>query len=154
MDLNKLKESVYRANRKLIESGLVLFTFGNVSGVDRERAVLVIKPSGVPYDALSPDNMISVSLETGKVIDSDLKPSSDTPTHLEIYRAFKTCGGIVHTHSEYATLKLKILSAASRRFVTAYTTKFRSRHFIWSGALKRCWREPKKWLQLNLLKRQ
>jgi L-ribulose-5-phosphate 4-epimerase len=103
MDLNKLKESVYHANLALIESGLVLFTFGNVSGVDRQRAVVVIKPSGVPYDALSPDNMVCVSLETAKVIDSDLNPSSDTPTHLALYRAFTSCGGIVHTHSEYAT---------------------------------------------------
>ena len=103
MDLKKLKESVYHANLALIESGLVLFTFGNVSGVDRQRAVVVIKPSGVPYDALSPDNMVCVSLETAKVIDSDLNPSSDTPTHLALYRAFTSCGGIVHTHSEYAT---------------------------------------------------
>jgi L-ribulose-5-phosphate 4-epimerase len=103
MDLNELKESVYRANLELIESGLVLFTFGNVSGVDRERGLLVIKPSGVPYDELSPDNMVCVSLETAEVIDSDLNPSSDTPTHLELYRAFEKCGGIVHTHSEYAT---------------------------------------------------
>ena len=103
MDLTKLKQSVYRANMELIESGLVLFTFGNVSGIDRERALLVIKPSGVPYDALSPDNMVCVSLKTGRAIDSDLNPSSDTPTHLELYRAFTTCGGVVHTHSEYAT---------------------------------------------------
>ena len=103
MELNELKMSVYRANMALKASGLVLSTFGNVSGVDRERAVLVIKPSGVPYDRLSQDNMVCVSLETGKVIDSDLNPSSDTPTHLELYRAFTTCGGIVHSHSEYAT---------------------------------------------------
>ncbi len=103
MDLDKLKQAVYRANMELIESGLVLLTFGNVSGVDRERGVVVIKPSGVPYDALSPDNMVCVSLETGKVVDGELNPSSDTPTHLELYRAFAKCGGIVHTHSEYAT---------------------------------------------------
>ena len=103
MDLNELKQAVHRANMELIESGLVLLTFGNVSGVDRERGVVVIKPSGVPYDALSPDNMVCVSLETGKVIDGELYPSSDTPTHLELYRAFAECGGIVHTHSEYAT---------------------------------------------------
>ena len=103
MELNELKMSVYRANLELKESGLVLSTFGNVSGVDRERAVLVIKPSGVPYDTLSQDNMVCVSLETGEVMDSGLNPSSDTPTHLELYRAFTTCGGIVHSHSEYAT---------------------------------------------------
>ena len=103
MELSKLKMSVYQANMALKASGLVISTFGNVSGIDRERAVLVIKPSGVPYDTLSQDTMVCVSLETGKVIDSDLNPSSDTPTHLELYRAFTTCGGIVHSHSEYAT---------------------------------------------------
>ena len=103
MDLNELKQSVYRANMELIESGLVLLTFGNVSGVDRERQLMVIKPSGVPYEALSPDNMVCVALETGDVIGSDLNPSSDTATHLELYRSFEACGGIVHTHSEYAT---------------------------------------------------
>jgi L-ribulose-5-phosphate 4-epimerase len=103
MELSELKESVYRANLELIKSGLVLFTFGNVSGVDRDRAVVVIKPSGVPYNELSPDNMVCVSLETGRVIESNLNPSSDTPTHLELYRAFASCGGVVHTHSEYAT---------------------------------------------------
>lgn len=103
MELKRLKASVYQANMELKESGLVLFTFGNVSGVDREGNLVVIKPSGVPYDELSPENMVCVSLETGKVIDSDLNPSSDTSTHLELYRAFKACGGIVHTHSEYAT---------------------------------------------------
>jgi L-ribulose-5-phosphate 4-epimerase len=103
MELNALRISVYRANMALKESGLVLSTFGNVSGVDRQRKLMVIKPSGVPYDTLSQENMVCVSLETGKVIDSDLNPSSDTPTHLELYRAFTTCGGIVHSHSEFAT---------------------------------------------------
>jgi L-ribulose-5-phosphate 4-epimerase len=103
MDLKQLKESVYQANMALSASGLVLFTFGNVSGVDRERRLLVIKPSGVPYAALSPDSMVCVSLESGAVIDGDLNPSSDTATHLVLYRAFAACGGIVHTHSEYAT---------------------------------------------------
>ena len=103
MDLIQLKKSVYQANMELHERGLVLFTFGNVSGVDRKHNLLVIKPSGVSYDALSPENMACVSLATGKVIDSDLNPSSDTPTHLELYRAFASCGGIAHSHSEYAT---------------------------------------------------
>jgi L-ribulose-5-phosphate 4-epimerase len=103
MELKQLKESVYQANMELIESGLVLHTFGNVSGVDHKRKIIVIKPSGVSYDTLSPDNMVYVSLETGKVVDSDMNPSSDTNTHLEIYRAFPTCGGVVHTHSEFAT---------------------------------------------------
>ena len=103
MDLNRLKKSVHEANIRLKQSGLVLFTFGNVSAVDRERGIMIIKPSGVPYDDLEPVNMVCVSLETGLALDSDLNPSSDTPTHLELYRAFKTCGGIVHSHSEYAT---------------------------------------------------
>jgi len=103
MELKQLKEAVYQANMALNNSGLVLFTFGNVSGVDRERKLLVIKPSGVPYDDLAPDNMVCVSLKSGQVKEGNLNPSSDTPTHLELYRVFKTCGGIVHTHSEYAT---------------------------------------------------
>ena len=103
MDLSDLKESVYKANIALNESGLVISTFGNVSGIDRKRELMVIKPSGVHYDALSPDNMVCVSIATGNVVDSDLNPSSDTNAHLEIYRAFATCGGVVHTHSEFAT---------------------------------------------------
>lgn len=99
----ELRDVVYRANRKLAETGLVLGTFGNVSAVDRKAGLFVIKPSGVPYDALTPAHMVPVSLETGAVMDGDLRPSSDTPTHLELYRAFP-CGGIVHTHSEYATV--------------------------------------------------
>jgi L-ribulose-5-phosphate 4-epimerase len=98
----ELRERVYRANKELAESGLVVGTFGNVSEVDRKAGLFAIKPSGVPYEELTPDHMVPVSLETGKVTDSDLRPSSDTPTHLEIYRAFG-CGGIVHTHSEVAT---------------------------------------------------
>jgi L-ribulose-5-phosphate 4-epimerase len=98
----KLRESVYRANKELAGSGLVHGTFGNVSGVDREAGVFVIKPSGVPYEELSPDHMVPISLETGEVLDSRFRPSSDTPTHLELYRAF-SCGGIVHTHSEAAS---------------------------------------------------
>lgn len=98
-----LRDIVFRANRKLAGTGLVLGTFGNVSAVDRKAGLFVIKPSGVPYDALTPAHMVPVSLETGAVMDGDLRPSSDTPTHLELYRAFP-CGGIVHTHSEYATV--------------------------------------------------
>lgn len=97
-----LRESVYRANMELAGSGLVTGTFGNVSGVDRAAGLMVIKPSGVPYDQLSPDHMVLVSLETGEAQEGALRPSSDTPTHLEIYRAFP-CGGVVHTHSRHAT---------------------------------------------------
>jgi L-ribulose-5-phosphate 4-epimerase len=98
-----LREVVFRANRRLAETGLVLGTFGNVSAVDRRAGVLMIKPSGVPYHQLTPRHMVAVSLATGKVIGSKLRPSSDTPTHLALYLAFPSIGGIVHTHSEYAT---------------------------------------------------
>jgi len=98
----ELKEKVFRANRELADSGLVMGTFGNVSGVDRDAGLMVIKPSGVPYRELSPGHMVAVSLGSGEVVDSGLRPSSDTPTHLELYRAFP-CGGVVHTHSEHAT---------------------------------------------------
>jgi L-ribulose-5-phosphate 4-epimerase len=97
-----LRERVYRANRWLSESGLILGTFGNVSGLDRQADLFVIKPSGVPYDELTPGHMVPVSLSTGSVLDSALLPSSDTPTHLELYRRF-SCGGIAHTHSRAAT---------------------------------------------------
>ena len=98
-----LRRTVYTANMELASSGLVMGTFGNLSAVDRTAGVFAIKPSGVPYDALSAEQMVLVSLETGEVIESSLRPSSDTPTHLELYRAFD-CGAIVHTHSEYATM--------------------------------------------------
>ncbi|HEX9106320.1 MAG TPA: L-ribulose-5-phosphate 4-epimerase AraD [Longimicrobiales bacterium] len=102
MKAAELRAAVCQANVELGASGLVKSTFGNVSGLDRGAGVFAIKPSGVPYDALTPQHMVLVSLETGQVVDGDLRPSSDTPTHLELYRAF-ACGGIVHTHSEYAT---------------------------------------------------
>ena len=100
--LDALREAVFRANLELREAGLVLDTFGNVSGVDREAGLFLIKPSGVPYAELSPARMVPVSLETGDTLEGDLRPSSDTPTHLELYRAFP-CGGIAHTHSRGAT---------------------------------------------------
>jgi L-ribulose-5-phosphate 4-epimerase len=99
----KLRDVAYRANRRLAESGLVLGTFGNVSAVDRKTGVLMIKPSGVPYEKLTPKHMVAVSLETGRAIGGTLRPSSDTSTHVALYRAFPSIGGIVHTHSEYAT---------------------------------------------------
>ena len=101
--LEKLKEEVYRANMDLPKYGLVTFTWGNVSGIDREKGLFVIKPSGVEYDKLKPEDMVVVSLETGKVVEGDLNPSSDTPTHLVLYRAFQNIQGVVHTHSTYAT---------------------------------------------------
>jgi len=100
---SRLRDEVYRANMQLAESGLVSGTFGNVSGVDRRAGLFLIKPSGVPYPELRPSQLVAVSLATGEVIAGRLRPSSDTPTHLELYRAFPRCGGIVHTHSECAT---------------------------------------------------
>ncbi|HEY3762436.1 MAG TPA: L-ribulose-5-phosphate 4-epimerase [Verrucomicrobiae bacterium] len=101
--LEKLKADVCKANLDLVREGLVIQTWGNASGVDRARGVMVIKPSGVPYDGMKPEHMVVVSLATGKVVEGKLKPSSDTPTHLVLYRAFEKIGGVVHTHSLYAT---------------------------------------------------
>jgi len=98
----ELRERVWRANLELAGSGLVSGTFGNVSAVDRGAGLFVIKPSGVPYGELGPEHMVAVSLETGEVLEGSFRPSSDTPTHLELYRAFP-CGGVAHTHSELAT---------------------------------------------------
>ena len=102
--LEKLKREVCEANLKLVAEGLVIQTWGNVSGLDRAGGRMVIKPSGVPYADMKPEHMVVVSLGTGKVLEGRLKPSSDTPTHLVLYRAFKNIGGIVHTHSLYATI--------------------------------------------------
>ncbi|MFM8427208.1 MAG: L-ribulose-5-phosphate 4-epimerase [Chloroflexota bacterium] len=101
--LKKLKEQVFQANLLLPKHGLVTFTWGNVSGIDREEGLVVIKPSGVPYETMKRDDMVVLELESGKVVDGELKPSSDTPTHLELYKAFPNIGGIVHTHSRWAT---------------------------------------------------
>jgi L-ribulose-5-phosphate 4-epimerase len=101
--LEALKEAVCKANLDLVKEGLVIQTFGNVSGIDRAQGLVVIKPSGVSYDGMKPEHMVVVSLETGETVEGTLRPSSDTPTHLVLYRAFKTIGGIVHTHSLHAT---------------------------------------------------
>lgn len=100
--LPELREQVWRANMDLQVHNLVTFTWGNVSGIDRETGLVAIKPSGVAYEDLSPENMVLVDLD-GNIVQGDLKPSSDTATHLALYRAFKDMGGIVHTHSSYAT---------------------------------------------------
>ena len=100
--MKTLREEVWRANLDLVEQGLVILTFGNVSGFDRRAGLMVIKPSGVPYDKLRPSNMVVVDLD-GKVAGGKLSPSSDTPTHLALYRAFPGIGGVSHAHSEYAT---------------------------------------------------
>ncbi len=101
--LEQLKESVLRANIDLVKHDLVIFTWGNVSGIDREKGLVVIKPSGVDYDSMTADDMVVVDLATGRRVEGNLKPSSDTPTHLAIYRAWPEVGGVVHTHSTYAT---------------------------------------------------
>ena len=101
--LEKLKAEVCQANLDLVAEGLVIQTWGNASAVDRASGVMVIKPSGVPYAEMKPQHMVCVSLATGKVVEGKLKPSSDTDTHLILYRAFADIGGVVHTHSLYAT---------------------------------------------------
>jgi L-ribulose-5-phosphate 4-epimerase len=102
MPYDALKESVFKANLDIVKDGLVLLTWGNASGVDRKEDVMAIKPSGVDYDILDPRDIVVVSLSTGEVVDGGLRPSSDTPTHLELYNAFPVIGGIVHTHSRDA----------------------------------------------------
>ncbi len=101
--LEELKQEVYEANMLLPKYGLVTFTWGNVSGIDRDKGLMVIKPSGVDYDIMKPEDMVVMDLDTGERVEGRLNPSSDTPTHLELYRSFADIGGVVHTHSSYAT---------------------------------------------------
>ena len=114
--LEKLKQQVYEANMELPRRGLVTYTWGNVSGIDRERGLVVIKPSGVAYDALTPEQLVVLDLDGNKV-EGDLNPSSDTKTHLALYRAFPALGGIVHTHSTHA-----VAFAQARRDLPAFGT--------------------------------
>lgn len=100
--LEALKETVYEANMQLPHYGLVTFTWGNVSAIDRQTGLVVIKPSGVAYETMKPEDMVVVDLD-GNVVEGALRPSSDTPTHVELYKAFPSIGGIVHTHSKWAT---------------------------------------------------
>ncbi|MDD3168262.1 MAG: L-ribulose-5-phosphate 4-epimerase [Eubacteriales bacterium] len=115
-DLNRLKEEVCEANLELAAKKLVLYTWGNVSGILREANLMVIKPSGVPYEKLTPDMMVVLDLD-GRMIQGDYNPSSDTPTHLELYREFDTIGGVVHTHSTFATAW-----AQAKRSIACYGT--------------------------------
>ena len=101
--LDPLKKKVFQANMDLVRYGLVTRTWGNVSGIDRSEGRVVIKPSGVEYESMTAKDMIVIDLD-GNIVDGNLRPSSDTPTHLELYKAFPTIGGVVHTHSEYATM--------------------------------------------------
>jgi L-ribulose-5-phosphate 4-epimerase len=125
--LEQLKRRVCRANLDLVKEGLVIHTWGNASGIDRRRGLVVIKPSGVPYEGMRPFHQVVLSLETGKVIEGRLKPSSDAPTHLVLYRAFPHVGGVVHTHSLYATAW-----AQARRSLPAYGT---TQADYWYGAV-------------------
>lgn len=97
--LEELKEQVCKANLELVYRGLVTYTWGNVSGIDRDKGLVVIKPSGLDYDGMKPDDMVVVDLLNGETVEGHYKPSSDTPTHLELYRAFSSIGGITHSHS-------------------------------------------------------
>ena len=116
--LELLKEQVYQANLLLPKHNLVTFTWGNVSGINREHGLMVIKPSGISYEEMKIEDMVIVELETGKVLGERLMPSSDTDTHLEIYKAFANIGGIVHTHSRWAT----IFAQAGRGIIALGTT--------------------------------
>lgn len=114
--LEELKKQVLEANLELPKRNLITYTWGNVSGIDREKGFVVIKPSGVEYDAMTVDDLVVVDLD-GNVVEGKLKPSSDTPTHLELYRKFKDIGGVVHTHSSWATTW-----AQAGKSITAYGT--------------------------------
>jgi len=132
--LEELKQQVCEANLDLVREGLVIQTWGNASGIDIERGLMVIKPSGVPYASMKPQHMVVVSLESGRVVDGYLKPSSDTPTHLVLYRAFPKTGGIVHTHSLHATAW-----AQACRAIPAFGT---TQADYWHGAVP-CTRQMK-----------
>lgn len=116
MDLTALKNDVFRRNLELVEHGLVVLTWGNVSGIDREAGLVAIKPSGVPYAGMTAEDIVVVDLE-GHAVEGRLRPSSDLPTHLALYRAFPTVGGIVHTHSPKA-----VAWAQARRGIPAFGT--------------------------------
>ena len=116
--LDQLKEQVLQANLLLPKHNLVTFSFGNVSGIDRDKGLVVIKPTGVSYEEMKAEDMAIVELETGKAVEAGLKPSSDTLTHLELYRAFSNIGGIVHTHSRWAT----VFAQAGRGLMALGTT--------------------------------
>jgi L-ribulose-5-phosphate 4-epimerase len=103
MNIDELKKEVWRANMELVERKLVIYTWGNVSAIDRECGLVVIKPSGVDYSKMKPEQMVVLSLD-GRVIEGTLRPSSDAPTHLALYRAFKEIGGVAHTHSSWSTI--------------------------------------------------
>jgi len=110
MTYRKIREAAYQANLSIVEAGLVLLTWGNASAADRSEGVFAIKPSGVDYNTLSPESMVIVDIKSGKRIDGELNPSSDTDTHAELYRSFPSIGAIVHTHSHYAVCHAQVLT--------------------------------------------
>jgi L-ribulose-5-phosphate 4-epimerase len=114
--LAQLRADVLEANLELVRRGLVLYTFGNASGILREEGLVVIKPSGVPYEKMTPEDLVVTDLD-GKIVEGGLRPSSDLPTHLVLYKAFPEIGGVVHTHSEYATAW-----AQARREISCFGT--------------------------------
>ncbi|MHC4150843.1 MAG: L-ribulose-5-phosphate 4-epimerase [Planctomycetota bacterium] len=114
--LEELKKDVCQANKELQKQNLVIYSFGNVSGIDRQKNIIAIKPSGVPYDELTPDKIVLLDLDS-EIVEGDLNTSSDTPTHIELYRNFQSIGGICHTHSTYATMW-----AQSRKDMPAFGT--------------------------------
>jgi L-ribulose-5-phosphate 4-epimerase len=136
MSISALREEVWRANRALVDAGLVTLSFGNASGVDRQGGVLVIKPSGVPYDRLRPEDMVVVSIADERVIEGNLRPSSDTPTHAVLYRSFPSIGGIVHTHSSFASAW-----AQARRSIPPLGTTHAD-HFFGAVPVSRSMSEP------------
>jgi L-ribulose-5-phosphate 4-epimerase len=119
-----LREAVWRANQALVRAGLVTLSFGNASGIDRASGILLIKPSGLPYDDLLPEHLVAVALDDGQAIGGDLRPSSDTPTHLALYRRYAEIGGVVHTHSAAAAGWAQALRAIPA-FGTTHADHFR-----------------------------
>jgi len=124
MLLPRLREEVLEANLELVRRGLVLYTFGNASGISRDQKLVVIKPSGVPYDKMKPEHLVITNLE-GRIAEGNLRPSSDLPTHLVLYKAFPEIGGVVHTHSEYATAW-----AQAQRDIPVYGTTHADHHTV------------------------
>ena len=140
--LEQLKEQVYQANMLLPAHHLVTFTWGNVSGIDRESGIMAIKPSGVEYDQLSPEDMVLVDIRTGKKVEGKWNPSSDTDTHCELYRSFENIGGVVHTHSRWAT----IFSQMGRGVPALGSTSWKPARSLWRPSRARapttsprCW---------------
>ena len=130
--LEQLKKEVYEANMLLPKYGLITFTWGNVSGIDREKGLVVIKPSGVEYDKMTADDMVVVDLN-GNRVEGKLNPSSDTPTHIELYKAFPNIGGVVHTHSRWATTFAQFVHVVHNKVRKNQSAEF---NVIFFGAAK------------------